>query len=801
MRNAIRQQLTPCSSITMRIKTVTGSNVSRVTHPSKQIYNNKSCTTTRSSFSSCGINSTSASAVDHHLPHQSQRTDHSIATASRHSMSTFSQSFGEYDATESIAERVSIALHHRQGQQSSRLQQQLRNRNKNPRSLNPFPTADDIRAFAAPTTITTTTTTTPTSPPVAIDPALQNIRLGKKNIHKVIAKLTSDYPLGSVPSPLLDLSLLAIDYCIAHNQHESNIGLHNAIKLIFWLVSERNAGNTNVDFNVDHILNPILNEGRRRSRPEEFFPVAMELLVGLEHLMDSTIANSHDNDDVLPSTMMPNIKTYNMVMDTISKSKLPEAPSLIRGILSRMEQQQIDNNYHPITPDTISYNTLLYAFSQSTHPQAAHECEASLRTFLPHNNVDTISYNIAMHAWNRSTDRYAAQRAEALLREMQERYNDEVEGSSSSSIGEHCCPLPNCVSFTTVINAWGKSRELDAAERAGELLQLMQDLTDQGIPNLSPNILTFNAVLNAWAKSPLPHAARRAESLLNDMIHRTTNNNINNEIGGAATTIVVPEMISFSICIKAWAASDERGASTHALALLKRMSELDGDGWFRTRPDVGTFNSVLRALANDSDPKNKAWKAKEVLEQMEGWGREPDLQTFNNVLRCCCTTRSDGDVGVRRDAVRLATQTLLRLRKEWERSGSGGIGPDPYTFNFFIKVCDRLCNDEDYTGGSGGSGAETEKLKLIKAAFQFCIETGQFSNPVLSILKNTLGQEALKNVLRMKDDGHQSLQNLKISDFPVEWSNRRGSKNSTKTSLSTSRQRMHHQRRDIKRLR
>jgi len=127
---------------------------------------------------------------------------------------------------------------------------------------------------------------------------------------------------------------------------------------------------------------------------------------------------------------------------------------------------------------------------------------------------------------------------------------------------------------------------------------------------------------------------------------------------------------------------------------------------------------------------------------------------------------------------------------------------------FFIKVCDRLCNDEDYRDDGGGSSSgESEKLKLIKAAFQFCIESGQFSNPVLSILKNTLGHESLKDVLRMKEDEHRSLQNLMISDFPTEWSNGRGVRNSgkkptsaTKTSLP-SQQKIHYRRRDVRRLR
>jgi len=256
-----------------------------------------------------------------------------------------------------------------------------------------------------------------------------------------------------------------------------------------------------------------------------------------------------------------------------------------------------------------------------------------------------------------------------------------------------------------------------------------------------------------------PGVGRRAEGLLEEMIKRC-GSGVEDE-----DEVVVPGTIAFSICIKAWAHSGERGASARALALLRTMMELDGTAIhpgsrtvYRTQPDVGTINAVLRSLANDDSDPFKTVEAERLLAQMEDSGLTPDLQTYNLILRCCCTMRSE-DVSVRSDAVRLATQVLLELRRgEGKR---GGIGPDPYTFNFFIKVCDRLCPVD---------GKDDTKTKLIRAAFQFCTETGQFREPVLSILKNTLGVRDLRDVLRMEEDDRRSVQNLKIADFPLEWS-------------------------------
>lgn len=698
------------------------------------------------------------------LPQQASLAPSQLHSTTYHYMSTFTPSLGEYEPSEdtyiseSISKRVAIEMQNRDRQQQEQLRKQLsfqelsRSNKVDVRSSTSLLNPNEILSSNTSTSTATSNTTQ------MIDIELQNLRIGKKNIKRLITKLTEDYPQGAAPLQITALSLDAIDYCLRLKK-QSNTGLHNAIKLLFWLISERTAGNVHATFDTERTLNPLINAGRRRSHPEEFCAVAIEILASIQQLCDDG-DGGYSNISPLPLTMMPNLKTYNMVIDSISKSKRKDAITLIHSLLSYMEQTS--NSTNNITPDIISYNSLLYAYSQnsSNDPCAAHACETILRA-LPPSLTDTISYNITMRAWNRSKDKYAPNRAEALLYEMQEHTNYVSYGDDDTGPSIR----PNHVSFTTVIDAWGKSKDLDAAERSEELLDLMERLGRQGLEGLKPNIMTYNAVLNAWASSPLPHSARRAERILMGMIERCGNDELRDIEN---SSVVVPGTISFSICIKAWAHSDERGASTHTLALLQTMLDIDGTSFykFRTSPDVGTFNMVLRSLANDSDP-SKTVHAERLLKQMEHLNLNPDLQTFNQVLRCCCTTRTEDDI-VKRGAVRLATQVLLELRRGEGRRG--GVKPDPYTFNFFIKVCDRLCVGTEGVSSTaiGGGG---EKQKLIMAAFHFCIESGQFSEPVLSILKNTLGVKALRHVLRIENDDHRCIQNLRISDFPSQWSN------------------------------
>jgi len=535
-------------------------------------------------------------------------------------------------------------------------------------------------------------------------------QLTSKKANIIISQMTHDYELGKIPERIIETSMLVIDHYVKTKL------VHKAATTLLMLIDERQAGNLSVEFNVDSTVNLVLNTARKFDNSGNFCNFALNLLTSMENL------KKHDSS--LPKAMAPNLKTYNMVMDILSKSGRKNAVSEIQDILDTMNQ----SDRLSVVPDLISYNCLLYAYSQRTDSKAAKECETLFRWMKASMEIDTISYNILMDAWSKNNDNYAAQRAEALLREMQEDYKEGIQRVK-----------PNFISFTTVINAWANSKDLDAPSAAEDILQLMEDLDQSGEVGVSPNIITLNSVLNAWARSSQPQSAQRAEMLLSNMI----------ESYQKGRTSVIPDKISFSICINSWANSEVKGASNNALNLLKTMQKLHKLEDFDTMPDTISLNTALRSLANDSD-EHKATKAEGVLHEMENLHLKPNLQTYNNILRCCCTTRSEA-IEVKRNAVRIATQMLLNLHRSKE------ISPDPFTFNFFIKVCDRLSNGR-------------EKVELIKSAFNFCIETGQFSPPVLSILKNSLSPVSLKEVLRINDD--RLLKNLEVSNFPADWSSR-----------------------------
>ena len=101
---------------------------------------------------------------------------------------------------------------------------------------------------------------------------------------------------------------------------------------------------------------------------------------------------------------------------------------------------------------------------------------------------NTVSFNSVLHAWSRSSLPGAVNRAQAVLEFMIKANKPEI--------------APDVISFTSVLNALAKSKEPDKAVRARKLLNIMIEMYEiSKRPNLKPSQIPFNAVLNACAFS------------------------------------------------------------------------------------------------------------------------------------------------------------------------------------------------------------------------------------------------------------------------------------------------------------
>ena len=107
---------------------------------------------------------------------------------------------------------------------------------------------------------------------------------------------------------------------------------------------------------------------------------------------------------------------------------------------------------------------------------AGHRADKILRWMEDANvSANAVCYNSAIDAWSRSPDEDAAERAEMLLREMEHQRDlrhskdkhHRAQNKKENSL------KPTTVTYTSVITAWSRSNRSDAAERAETVLSDM----------------------------------------------------------------------------------------------------------------------------------------------------------------------------------------------------------------------------------------------------------------------------------------------------------------------------------------
>lgn len=143
---------------------------------------------------------------------------------------------------------------------------------------------------------------------------------------------------------------------------------------------------------------------------------------------------------------------------------------------------------------------------------------------------------------------------------------------------------PNLSTYNSVISVLARAGLAEQAERA--LTQLTIDYSAQFDADLKPSIKPFQDVLLAWSKSGHSQAAQRAGSFLKHM----------GELHDAQLLDTKPDVYSYNIVLRCWALSKQAGgtdeARKQALELLEEMRDQE------VIPDTVTINCVLDVCAN-----------------------------------------------------------------------------------------------------------------------------------------------------------------------------------------------------------
>jgi len=286
-----------------------------------------------------------------------------------------------------------------------------------------------------------------------------------------------------------------------------------------------------------------------------------------------------------------------------------------------------------VKPNVVAFNTVIDAWSRSYHPDAGNRGEALLRRMEEEiqnspfctdsddddeeNSLepDVITYNSVMNAWINSGHMNAAKKAEFILQKM-------IRTSSKKGNAVQ----PNTVSYNTAINAWSKSRFLDAPFRAEQILLHMIETYNrqrrEAAVTVNPDAVSFGSVMNTWAKSSEPNKAERTRDILTRMteMHKsylettgttttTTTTTRSDKSSSSFSSPCKPNIICYNTVLNACAFSAKetepirRKALSIAVSTFQEMkqngnSNDNNNGMLDVTPDDVTYGNMLKCVAN-----------------------------------------------------------------------------------------------------------------------------------------------------------------------------------------------------------
>jgi len=291
----------------------------------------------------------------------------------------------------------------------------------------------------------------------------------------------------------------------------------------------------------------------------------------------------------------PNTVSFTNAITAWSRCTRKNSAKRAQALLDQMHTLYKEEGWIHVRPNKITYNSVITACARSREKGSALKAEDLLRDMYKFYNEegldeedlkpDSRSWNAVINAVARSRDKDCADRAKFLLDEMGRLYN---EGDDDL--------LPDALTFGAIINAYANSFEVGACDQASQLLLHMESLYQMGFDKAKPTTFVYNACMNVFAKAkdPLiaetsgdtPNRAEQAEQLLISMEKRYEEEKDHRNM---------PDCISYSTVINAYANSKTQQSGVHADAILRRMISRYLLGDTKCRPNSIAFTATIKA--------------------------------------------------------------------------------------------------------------------------------------------------------------------------------------------------------------
>lgn len=503
-------------------------------------------------------------------------------------------------------------------------------------------------------------------------------------------------PIGTLDEKMISEACQAVEYWTTQQSVE---GADQASAILHRLFDEQPSNDCGTNARADAVLTDQLNYSIDSYRIHS--GTILDKPRGrMARSADELLARAESNSPQEQSYLtQPDFRSYNMVIDAYAK--LGDSSSAEK-VLQRMTlRSKIDTSCRP---DTVSFNSMLNALSNSAASDAPQRAEEMLQTMQDMNDAgdldicpDNVSFAAVINTWSRSNQVGAAERAEAILHRMIE----------ISKAGGRRDLKPNAVIYSAVIDAWAKSGEADGARRAESIFELMgKELGDQpghedtvaltsAIDALSKsdlsgdgperaekmlrattrtNAVTWTALIDAYARSGRRGSGEKAEALLGEMLHLYEAGNDN----------VRPTAITFNAVINAISKTGERDAGNKAEAILQRMHSVSFSDK-PIRPDPYTYASVIDAWSGSGD-RNAGRRGEEILREMDELYRSgdesmrPNLYCYSAALKAWASTSTQDREGGRN------AEALLERMEAMYAEGNDEMKPNSVCYGCVLNA-------------------------------------------------------------------------------------------------------------------
>jgi len=396
---------------------------------------------------------------------------------------------------------------------------------------------------------------------------------------------------------------------------------------------------------------------------DDFRPALSTYTSTINALKRSSVEGNTDNEiikrllDKRDKLYKTNIKTFEIESAQDVFSVLNHLKNGV-DIMSKITKDKSDTPY----ANSRNFNLIINELAKTGETWAALAAEDILDYMIERSiknyrlKPKTSTFNACMNAWANVGDNASASRAEAILEKL---------NALQTSSGLLTDVIPDNVSYNTIIKAYAKAGNAALAEATLNTMQRISEST--GDLQIKPDSVSYSSVLHAYAHtSPKdPNACIKSESILMRMLKEQK---------------MLVTTIHFNTVLNAHATL---GSGKRAAMLLKLMEDMTAQN-SRIRPDLFTYNTVLKALAKSKE-KGSIERAKEIIDTMEKSDNiKPNAVSYNTLILAYVNHGAQGGVA---NTVR----GILKKMETLYLNGVKSVKPTSVTYTSVIKgECVRM---------------------------------------------------------------------------------------------------------------